>query len=204
MSFFTVIVLPMFHISFSISSSLLSNSSSSSPHLSRSFKCCFLLTRPHTVNRGYCISCLVTASSLSPQQTWWTPSSSSPGLSVSVSTPWTCQSWTTAPTPLTWSICPRWTTLPSPPPPSIHRCLPRSYPACPLPAWPMTPVHHRVKNTLPTWTTQTCTATGRSWTHTVSPVCGIDGQPELNLFFYGDYMHVHQALKLNSSAGVEN
>lgn len=27
--------------------------------------CCFLLTRPHTVNKGYCISCRVTASSLS-------------------------------------------------------------------------------------------------------------------------------------------
>lgn len=29
------------------------------------FWCCFLFTRPHTVSKGYCISCRVTASSLS-------------------------------------------------------------------------------------------------------------------------------------------
>lgn len=34
------------------------------PSSLRFFQCCFLLTRPHTVNKGYCISCRVTASSL--------------------------------------------------------------------------------------------------------------------------------------------
>lgn len=40
------------------------------------------------------------------QRTWWTPSSSSPGLSASVWTAWTCPSCTTTPTALTWSIWP--------------------------------------------------------------------------------------------------
>lgn len=60
------------------------------------------------------------------QRTWWTPSSSSPGLSASAWTAWTCQSCTTTPTASTWSIWPRLTTLPSHLPPPSPPCRPLS------------------------------------------------------------------------------
>lgn len=143
---------------------------------------CLLLSRPHKVEAWYIIiyffflyhtasanaSCLL----LFALQTWWTLSSSWPGLLVSAWAQWTCRSWTTAPTALTWNICQHQTMPPFPPPPSLLPCPPHSYPPSRLLVWPMTSVHRWVRNTWPTWTTQTCTATEQNQTHTVSPVCG--------------------------------
>lgn len=76
----------------------------------------------------------------------------------------------TAPTVSTWNIYLHQTTPPFPPPPSLPPFLPRFYPPSHPLAWPTTSVHHRARNTWPTWTTQTCIATGQSQTHTVSTV----------------------------------